>query len=68
MLIETKYPHVEGMDELVPLAFQILRFKMNDFRSKSPAARRVQPGLGRRYTAHRHLSRSLRGLPPPPVA
>src|SRR5262245_2823051 len=30
MLIETKYGHVESMDELVPLSFQILRFKMND--------------------------------------
>ena len=35
MLIERKYPHVESMDELVPLAFQILRFKMNDFRRKA---------------------------------
>jgi RNA polymerase sigma-70 factor (ECF subfamily) len=35
MLIETKYPHVEGMEELVPLSFQILRFKMNDFRRKA---------------------------------
>jgi RNA polymerase sigma-70 factor (ECF subfamily) len=35
MLIEIKYPNVEGMDELVPLAFQILRYKMNDFRRKA---------------------------------
>jgi RNA polymerase sigma-70 factor (ECF subfamily) len=35
MLIETKYAHVEGMDELVPLSFQILRFKMNDYRRKA---------------------------------
>jgi len=35
MLIETKYPHVEKMDELVPLAFKILRFKMSDFRRKA---------------------------------
>lgn len=35
MVIETKYAQVEGMDELVPLGFQILRFKMNDYRRKA---------------------------------
>jgi RNA polymerase sigma-70 factor (ECF subfamily) len=35
MLIETKYAHVDGMEELLPLSFQILRFKMNDFRRKA---------------------------------
>jgi RNA polymerase sigma-70 factor (ECF subfamily) len=35
MLIETKYAHVESMDELLPLCFQILRFKMNDYRRKA---------------------------------
>jgi RNA polymerase sigma-70 factor (ECF subfamily) len=35
MLLETKYPHVESMNELVPLSFQILRFKMNDYRRKA---------------------------------
>ena len=35
MLIETKYSHVESLNELVPLSFQILRFKMNDYRRKT---------------------------------
>jgi RNA polymerase sigma-70 factor (ECF subfamily) len=35
IVIETKYGHVETMEDLVPLAFQILRFKMNDFRRKA---------------------------------
>jgi RNA polymerase sigma-70 factor (ECF subfamily) len=35
VLIVAKYSHVEAMEELVPLAFQILRFKMNDFRRKA---------------------------------
>jgi RNA polymerase sigma-70 factor (ECF subfamily) len=35
VLLVTKYPQVEAMEELVPLAFQILRFKMNDFRRKA---------------------------------
>ena len=35
VVLVTKYPHVEAMEDLVPLAFQILRFKMNDFRRKA---------------------------------
>ena len=35
MLIESKYSHVESLNELVPLSFQILRFKMNDYRRKT---------------------------------
>jgi RNA polymerase sigma-70 factor (ECF subfamily) len=35
MLIETKYAHVGSLDDLVPLCFQILRFKMNDYRRKA---------------------------------
>ena len=35
MLIESKYSHVESLNELVPLSFQIVRFKMNDYRRKT---------------------------------
>ena len=35
LLIHEKYSFVERMDELVPLAFQILRFKMASWRRKS---------------------------------
>ena len=38
MVIERKYGDVERAEELLPLAFQILRFKMTEFRRK--AARR----------------------------
>jgi RNA polymerase sigma-70 factor (ECF subfamily) len=34
MVLETKYAHVEAIEELVPLAFRILRFKMNDHRRR----------------------------------
>lgn len=37
-MIERKYGQVERAEELLPLAFQILRFKMTEFRRK--AARR----------------------------
>ncbi|MEZ5352754.1 MAG: RNA polymerase sigma factor [Bryobacteraceae bacterium] len=35
MLLEQKYAHVEPLEELLPLAFQIVRFKMVDHRRKS---------------------------------
>ena len=35
MLLETKYPHLDSIDDLLPLSFQIMRFKMNDFRRKA---------------------------------
>lgn len=35
MLLEQKYAHVEALDELAPLAFQILRYKMADHRRKT---------------------------------
>ncbi len=35
MLLEQKYAHVEPLDELLPLAFQIVRFKLVDYRRKS---------------------------------
>jgi RNA polymerase sigma-70 factor (ECF subfamily) len=34
LVIETRYRAVERLDELLPLAFQILRYKMNDWRRK----------------------------------
>ena len=34
VVLEQKYPHVERLDELVPLAMQILRFKMAAWRRK----------------------------------
>jgi RNA polymerase sigma-70 factor (ECF subfamily) len=38
LLLETKYPQVVKLEEMLPLAFQIIRFKISDFRRK--AARR----------------------------
>ena len=38
LLLEQKYAHVDAVEELPPLAFQILRYKMSDWRRK--AARR----------------------------
>lgn len=35
MLLEQKYAHVEPLDELLPLAFRILRYKMTDYRRKT---------------------------------
>jgi RNA polymerase sigma-70 factor (ECF subfamily) len=34
MVLEAKYAHVEAVEELLPLAFQIVRFKINDHRRK----------------------------------
>lgn len=38
LLLETKYPQVVKPEQMLPLAFQIIRFKISDFRRK--AARR----------------------------
>ncbi len=35
IVLHDKYPHVEAMEELVPLAMQIMRFKMVAWRRKS---------------------------------
>jgi RNA polymerase sigma-70 factor (ECF subfamily) len=35
MVLEQKYGHVQALEELVPLSFQILRFKMTSERRKS---------------------------------
>lgn len=35
MLLEEKYPHVQRIEELVPLALQIVRFKMVSLRRKT---------------------------------
>jgi len=35
LVLETKYSHLASIDDLLPLCFQILRFKMNDFRRKT---------------------------------
>lgn len=35
VVIEQKYGHLDRLEDLLPLSFQILRFKMNDFRRKS---------------------------------
>jgi RNA polymerase sigma-70 factor (ECF subfamily) len=35
LLLETKYSDRERLEDLVPLSFQILRFKINDWRRKS---------------------------------
>ncbi|MGA6829290.1 RNA polymerase sigma factor [Nitrospira sp. NS4] len=35
VVLHEKYPHVTALTELVPLAFQVLRFKMLDARRKS---------------------------------
>jgi RNA polymerase sigma-70 factor (ECF subfamily) len=35
LLLEQKYAHLDSLDELLPLSFQIMRFKMNDFRRKA---------------------------------
>lgn len=35
VVLETRYAQVEASDELLPLAFQILRFKMQDWRRKT---------------------------------
>jgi len=42
LLLETKYPQVVSLEEMLPLAFQIIRFKIGDFRRK--AARRREFG------------------------
>lgn len=34
LLLEAKYPHVVRLEEMLPLAFQIIRFKISDFRRK----------------------------------
>jgi len=34
VVIEMKYAHLDKLEDLLPLCFQILRFKMNDFRRK----------------------------------
>ena len=34
LVLETKYGYLEAMDDLVPVSFQILRFKMQDWRRK----------------------------------
>jgi len=35
LLLEQKYAHLSQVEDLLPLSFQILRFKMNDFRRKA---------------------------------
>lgn len=35
LVLETKYGYLEAVDDLLPLSFQILRFKMQDWRRKS---------------------------------
>ncbi len=35
ILLEEKYPHVAGLEELVPLSLQIVRFKMAGLRRKA---------------------------------
>lgn len=35
MVLEQKYSGVDSLDDLLPLCFQILRFKMNDYRRKN---------------------------------
>jgi RNA polymerase sigma-70 factor (ECF subfamily) len=35
LLLEQKYGHLDSITDLLPLSFQILRFKMNDFRRKA---------------------------------
>lgn len=35
LLLEEKYAHLDRMEDLLPLTFQILRFKMNDYRRKT---------------------------------
>ncbi len=35
LLLEQKYAHLDSLDDLMPLSFQIMRFKMNDFRRKA---------------------------------
>src|SRR5689334_23072357 len=42
MLLHDKYPHVEQMEELVPLSLQIVRYKMAGLRRK--AYRRGETG------------------------
>ena len=34
LVLETKYGHLETVEDLVPVSFQILRFKMQDLRRK----------------------------------
>lgn len=34
LVLETKYAHLERVDDLLPVSFQILRFKMQDMRRK----------------------------------
>ena len=34
LVLETKYGYLEAMEDLVPVSFQILRFKMQDWRRK----------------------------------
>ena len=36
LVLETKYGHLESVEDLVPVSFQILRFKMQDLRRKLP--------------------------------
>lgn len=35
LVLETKYGYLDAVDDLLPLSFQILRFKMQDWRRKS---------------------------------
>ena len=35
VVLEEKYPHVEGLEELLPLSLQIVRFKMVSLRRKT---------------------------------
>ena len=43
LLLETKYGNVQAIDELLPLAFQIIRFKINDFRKKAGRRGELNP-------------------------
>ncbi|MCC6587662.1 MAG: RNA polymerase sigma factor [Bryobacterales bacterium] len=43
LLLETKYGNVQVIDELLPLAFQIIRFKINDFRKKAGRRGELNP-------------------------
>lgn len=35
LLLEEKYAHLERIEDLLPLTFQILRFKINDYKRKA---------------------------------
>ncbi len=49
LVLEEKYSHVEGLEDLVPLAMQIARYKIMALHTKSIAPRRRHVGPGRRF-------------------